>query len=194
MTTTDAPPSRPVADERVASVGLLKRLLVKPELGALVGAVVVFAFIVQQNLIASANARYDTLFNAYQEVTRDCEDAADCTTDAPPPEDVPQPVAGAAGEPGVAGERGPRGLEGPQGEAGKDGVNGADGAPGSPGTAGADGADGAPGAPGANGIDGTPGQPPYSWTFTDPLGLAYTCNRTDPFDQTAPTYSCAPTP
>jgi len=51
VTTTDAPPSRPVADERVASVGLLKRLLVKPELGALVGAVVVFAFFAAQSSV-----------------------------------------------------------------------------------------------------------------------------------------------
>jgi simple sugar transport system permease protein len=32
------------ADERVARVGLLRRLLVKPELGSLIGAVVIFAF------------------------------------------------------------------------------------------------------------------------------------------------------
>jgi simple sugar transport system permease protein len=32
------------ADERVARVGLLRRLLVKPELGALIGAVVIFVF------------------------------------------------------------------------------------------------------------------------------------------------------
>ena len=32
------------ADERIARVGLLRRLLVKPELGALIGAVVVFVF------------------------------------------------------------------------------------------------------------------------------------------------------
>ncbi|MCW2581371.1 MAG: Ribose transporter permease [Modestobacter sp.] len=51
MTTTDAPPSSPAADERVASVGLLKRLLVKPELGALVGAVVVFAFFAVQSSV-----------------------------------------------------------------------------------------------------------------------------------------------
>ncbi|KQS73754.1 ABC transporter permease [Modestobacter sp. Leaf380] len=51
MTTTDAPPTRPPADERVASVGLLKRLLVKPELGALVGAVVVFVFFAAQSSV-----------------------------------------------------------------------------------------------------------------------------------------------
>ena len=33
-----------LADERVAEVGLLRRLMLKPELGALIGAVVVFAF------------------------------------------------------------------------------------------------------------------------------------------------------
>lgn len=37
------------ADERVAHVGLLRRLLVKPEFGALIGALVVFAFFAVQS-------------------------------------------------------------------------------------------------------------------------------------------------
>jgi len=37
------------ADERVATVGLLRRLLIRPELGAVVGAIVVFAFFASQS-------------------------------------------------------------------------------------------------------------------------------------------------
>jgi simple sugar transport system permease protein len=45
VSATQAPVSRPArADERVAAVGLWRRLLVKPELGSLIGAVVIFAF------------------------------------------------------------------------------------------------------------------------------------------------------
>ncbi|MGB9376193.1 MAG: ABC transporter permease [Mycobacteriales bacterium] len=40
MTTT----AEPVADERLATTGLLRRLLVKPELGALIGTLLVFVF------------------------------------------------------------------------------------------------------------------------------------------------------
>jgi simple sugar transport system permease protein len=39
-----APPPRADADERLMAVGLLRRLLAQPELGAVVGAVAVFAF------------------------------------------------------------------------------------------------------------------------------------------------------
>ena len=45
MAVTDAPPSAAATpDERVAKTGLVRRLLVTPELGALVGAIVVFVF------------------------------------------------------------------------------------------------------------------------------------------------------
>lgn len=71
-----------------------------------------------------------------------------------------------------------------QGPSGLPGPNGTDG---QPGTAGADGAQGPAGPAGANGVDG---QPPTSWTYTDDLGFQHTCSRTDPFDATAPTYSC----
>jgi simple sugar transport system permease protein len=43
--TQEAPAGRPArADERLAAVGLWRRLLVKPELGSLIGAVVILAF------------------------------------------------------------------------------------------------------------------------------------------------------
>lgn len=164
---------------------------------AALAAAVIFAFVVQQDRIAAANARYESLFAAYQEVTSDCADADDCFTDAPHPADVVQPEPGAAGAPGVQGERGPRGVDGPPGEPGKDGLNGtngadgADGSPGSAGPAGADGAPGAPGQPGSNGVDGQPGQPPLSWSYTDALGITYTCSRVEPFEPSAPVYACA---
>jgi len=46
VSVTQQAPSKapPRADERVAAVGLWRRLLVKPELGSLIGAVVVLAF------------------------------------------------------------------------------------------------------------------------------------------------------
>ncbi|WP_242471206.1 hypothetical protein [Blastococcus sp. TML/C7B] len=56
MGTGDAgEPSTRRADERLSAVGPLRRLLVKPELGALVGAVAVFAFFaVQSEVFRSA--------------------------------------------------------------------------------------------------------------------------------------------
>src|SRR3954465_9818126 len=48
--TREAPVSKPArADERVAAVGLWRRLLVKPELGALIGAVAILAFFSAQS-------------------------------------------------------------------------------------------------------------------------------------------------
>lgn len=47
------------------------------------------------------------------------------------------------------------------------------------------------GPPGHDGADGRDGQPPVSWTYTDPLGEQHTCVRTDPFDPSAPTYTCS---
>ena len=45
MTTTlERPPAQPQPDERVARVSLARRLLVKPEFGALVGVIVIFVF------------------------------------------------------------------------------------------------------------------------------------------------------
>jgi len=41
---------------------------------------------------------------------------------------------------------------------------------------------------------GPAGQPPLSWTSVDANGRSSTCVRDTPFDPTAPTYSCAPTP
>jgi simple sugar transport system permease protein len=42
MTTTLSPPPPASADERVARVGLLRRLVVRPEIGSLIGAIVLF--------------------------------------------------------------------------------------------------------------------------------------------------------
>ncbi len=44
-------PSSSSPDERIAKVGLLRRLLVKPELGALIGALVIFAFFALQSSV-----------------------------------------------------------------------------------------------------------------------------------------------
>src|SRR3954468_15848619 len=50
--TQQAPVSRPArADERVAAVGLWRRLLVKPELGSLIGAVVILVFFSVQSSV-----------------------------------------------------------------------------------------------------------------------------------------------
>ena len=43
MTTTLSPPPPASADERVARVGLVRRLVLRPEIGSLIGAVVLFA-------------------------------------------------------------------------------------------------------------------------------------------------------
>lgn len=74
-------------------------------------------------------------------------------------------------------------VPGPPGESIK-------GDPGADGAAGRDGTDGQPGTDGAAGPPGADGQPPLSWTFTDARGFTQACARTDPFDPTAPTYSC----
>jgi hypothetical protein len=59
------------------------------------------------------------------------------------------------------------------------------------GASGANGTNGSPGATGATGPSGADGQPPLSWTYTDPLGFTYSCNRASPFDSSQPTYTCA---
>lgn len=109
---------------------------------------------------------------------------------------VPGPT-GVTGATGPRGERGDIGLPGqigPQGEPGADGKNGADGRPGVDGAPGSPGAQGPAGSTGAQGPPGPDGQPPVSWTYTDALGLSFTCTRPAPFDPAAPTYQCAPTP
>jgi len=153
----------------------------------------------------SLSAKYDTLFSQYSRLYSDCAEASNCEPTAPSPESIPGP-AGQPGEPGPAGRnatdqqvaaavsdycssRSGCIVPGPPGPAGKDGTDGTTvtGPAGPAGPAGADGADGAPGAPGTPGADG---QPPLSWTYTDALGIPYTCTRSDPFDPTAPTYTC----
>src|SRR5438067_10293829 len=52
VTTQAAPAGRSArADERVAAVGLSRRLLVKPELGSLIGAVVILVFFSAQSAV-----------------------------------------------------------------------------------------------------------------------------------------------
>lgn len=109
----------------------------------------------------------------------------------------PQGPQGPQGSPGPSGPPGPSGDSGTPGTDGQNGANGTPGANGNQGPAGVDGAAGAAGQDGkdgTNGVDGADGQPPVSWTYTDALGVVYECDRTDPFDKTNPTYTCAVQP
>lgn len=115
--------------------------------------------------------------------------------------DVHGKCQGSPGASGKAGTSGPPGASGAPGTAGQNATteqvadavstycsthNQCQGAPGSPGPSGMNGADGSSGAP---------GQPPYSWTWTttDALGGQHdhTCTRSEPFDASAPTYTCS---
>ena len=49
--TTTATPPPEVRDERVARVGFWRRLLLKPEFGSLIGALVVFVFFATQSSV-----------------------------------------------------------------------------------------------------------------------------------------------
>ena len=109
---------------------------------------------------------------------------------------VPVPIPGPPGPSGAPGQPGPAstvpgpagtpGAVGPSGAPGAAGTDGAQGPAGPAGPAGADGKDG------TDGHDGTDGSPPAGWTWTDPLGVTYSCTRSGGTD-TAPLYSCAPT-
>lgn len=154
----------------------------------------------------SSDAKYSKLFDDYSNLYKEFGvSTGGSTPSAPAPETIPGPT----GSPGAQGAQGANassqqiaaavqdycdarsGCVGAPGSAGADGAtgsagqNGSDGAPGAPGK---DGADGAPGAPGAD------GQPPVSWTYTDPLGTKFECDRADPFDPSAPTYDCSAVP
>ena len=97
---------------------------------------------------------------------------------------------GPTGSPGVSGSPGATGSPGAAGASGSPGVNGADGVAGSPGPTGVQ---GEPGPAGSDGKDGTAGQPPYSWTYTDPSGVGYDCERAAGFDPDSPRYDCTAT-
>lgn len=167
------------------------------------------AFWVQQGRIDGGvdrynnlSQKYDRLFTQYSRLYGDCTESSNCEPTAPAPEAIPGPPGsrGAAGPTGPTGERGEKGdmgvpgQTGPQGPAGTAGAEGSQGDSGPAGAQGPAGATGPAGPAGAAGPPGADGQPPFSWTYTDALGLPYTCTRTDPFDPSAPTYSCAPTP
>lgn len=110
----------------------------------------------RQSVIQDQQAAYDNLLSEYTQVTRDCYDAADCTTDTVPPALIPD-ASDIAGERGPAGEAGSRGERGEQGDMGVPGQTGPAGPAGPAGEAGAPGADGADGAPGSDGAPGPAG-------------------------------------
>lgn len=173
----------------------------------------------KQNL---AQAATDTLCKspdqtaAESETCRSLEKAA--TEPSPGPQGVQglQGIPGPKGEQGVPGAQGVQGIQGAKGDKGDTGPAGVAGAPGSSGKDGADstvpgppgpqgeqgpigpvgpaGPAGAPGANGTNGVDGKDGTSPSSFTFTDTLGITYTCTPNPPGSST---YTCAtaqPTP
>lgn len=112
--------------------------------------------------------------------------------------DAPTPLpglVGPAGPTGPQGPSGPAGATGPRGRPGADGAAGVGaagdtgpagptgppgpaGPAGPPGPAGEQGAAGPQGPAGDRGPAGADGQPPKSFTYTDSLGVTYTC--TDP--------------
>lgn len=99
----------------------------------------------------------------------------------------PSGSPGASGSPGKNGSTGDSGSPGPVGASGSPGVNGVEGSPGPAGV------QGEPGPAGADGKDGTNGQPPDGWTYTDPSGVTYDCERASDFDPDHPRYTCQAT-
>lgn len=160
--------------------------------------------------VASKDDDLTSLLESYTSLYDDCEQAEGCDSEAPAPEVIERvlPVEGPQGEPGRAPTSSEiddavvrycllrtecRGEVGAAGTNGTDGASGSAGQPGANGQAGADGATGSQGPAGetgAPGQDGADGQPPVSWTYDDALGFTHTCTRTDPFDASAPTYTC----
>lgn len=115
----------------------------------------------------------------------------------------PRGERGETGPPGqtIVGPRGSPGPSGPPGRPGKDGRDGSVGPSGPPGVAGSPGPKGEPGetvtgppgprgepgedgkdstVPGPRGEPGPTGPPPSGWTYTDHLGIAYTCTPDEP--------------
>lgn len=113
----------------------------------------------RQSVIQDQQAAYDNLLSEYTQVTRDCYDAADCTTDTVPPALIPDSsdIAGERGPAGEAGSRGERGERGDMGLPGQTGPQGRDGADSTvPGPAGKDGeSSSVPGPQGPPGADST---------------------------------------
>lgn len=158
----------------------------------------------QSARLQSAHAENVKLLNDYTKSIDDCNRSSDCTSTVPAPKTIIE-----QGTPGPSGQNGQNATddqvarqvdiycdirvecEGPPGVDGTDGVNGTDGATGPQGPQGDTGPAGQAGADGTNGTNGADGQPPVSWTYTDDLGITHTCTRTDPFDPTAPTYTCS---
>lgn len=121
-------------------------------------------------------------------------DPTAAVNDLPDRAAVPVPIPGPKGDkgdPGKPGKPAPTITPSPgkSGEPGSPGQPGSD-ATGAPGQNGKDGANGADGQPGRDGTDGQNGQPPAGWTYTDPQGVTYDCERVADFDPDAPRYSC----
>jgi hypothetical protein len=120
----------------------------------------------------------DGVFNA---------DAGPCTG--------PPGIPGVTGSPGAAGQPGPAGspgATGPTGSAGQPGQAGPAGPPGPTGDPGPSGPAGPPGTSGAAGPAGPAGKPPAGWTWTDPVGVTYSCDRDQASPDSAPRYTCRP--
>lgn len=116
------------------------------------------------------------------------------------PQVTPQPgPVGPTGSPGTNGVNGLNGRNGNTGQpgpavtgpAGSQGPAGATvtGPPGVIGPSGAPGKDGKDGADGATGPAGKEGPPPSRWSWTDSLGVTYTCTQTS---SGSTTYDCQP--
>ena len=156
----------------------------------------------KNKLVEKKDSQLSTLLNQYAALAGDCEKAADCTTQTPTPTVIEQYISAAPGAPGKSATDDQvlnsviaycalrNGCEGPPsliaGPSGTNGANGLDST--TPGPQGPPGADSM--VPGPQGAPGDPGQPPVSWTYDDVLGMTHTCTRTDPFDASAPTYTC----
>lgn len=161
------------------------------------GGLTAFAWIVitMQNLssqVRIANAARDALARQVQSLGH--------TPVAGPPgsRGLPgQSVTGPQGPQGIAGSPGPSGAPGTNGSVGTPGEAGPTGAAGAPGTDGAQGPAGAAGPQGEQGPkgdtgdtgpQGAAGPAPSSWTWTDPLGITYTCV---PDSDGSTRYTCA---
>lgn len=146
------------------------------------------------------------LLDQYAKLYQDCK-ATGCGSSAPAPSIVKEVLPSIPGPQGAPG-RTPSSADilnavvaycqvhaECRGQMGANGANGTDSSvPGPPGPAGQDstvpGPPGPTGPAGPAGANGADGQPPTGWTYTDALGSPHSCNRSTPFDASAPTYTC----
>lgn len=144
------------------------------------------------NQIGALGTGLDDVRNQVKRCADKRANAPGCNEPVTPP--ATTVIAGTAGQAGSQGLTGAPGATGPEGPVST--VPGPKGDPGDavvgpPGQDGAPGQNGADGAPGKDGSNGADGQPVFAWTYTDGLGIQYTCVRDDPFDPAKPTYHCS---